>query len=249
MKVLNLLFRFAVLGVCITSSASTANADTAYGNLGADEGGSLGDNYAQRDFFNLGAFQQFQTGSSTAFLTLESIRLGLSEDNPAGVSRTVGVYQSGTGPNPSTPVLLATSNPTLVLGKGVYEFSFNPETPVTLAASTTYWISPAFGSSSRWYMNTAETAPTAFNDSGYGFLGAGRYNTMFWPTNSSDQGLSLSINAVPEPSTSAMALAGLGLTSCWIWRRYTRKKKKVPATNRTVVAKLRLWTAQVPAGE
>ena len=226
MKILNLLFRFAVLGVCITSSASTANADTGYGNLGADGTGSLGDNYAQRDFFNLGAFQQFRTGSNTAFLTLESIHLGLSEGNPAGVNRTVGVYQWDTGPFATTPVLLATSNPTLVLGKGVYQFSFNPETPVTLAASTTYWISPAFGSSSRWYQNAAATAPTAFNDSGYEFLGAGRYSSMAWPTNSSDQGLSLSINAVPEPSTSAMALAGLGLTSCWIWRRYTRKKGK-----------------------
>jgi hypothetical protein len=90
-----------------------------------------------------------------------------------------------------------------------------------MATNTTYWIVPSAGLN--WSFRSNFSAfPTQQNQSGYSYIGA------YESTNSGASWLAVeggqaayavSIQAVPEPSTYAMAVAGAGLVGLMRWRR------------------------------
>ena len=187
--------------------------DVVFGNLGASGTAALSD--TNTDFGAAVATkalaQGFTTGASNEFLTLQSIALGLFNDETPNV-RTVSIYSNNSG-NPGAP--LYTSSSQAVTTAGVYTFSFANQ---QLDPNTTYWIVPEGPAS--WYINLDETQPTGQNGSGYSYFGTVRSTTgASGPWVSSSLQYSVSIQAVPEPSTYAMAAIGAGVAGLMSWRR------------------------------
>lgn len=203
--------------VFMTVAAHAAPANVVYGNLGANGTGSLAGTNTDYGGGSLSdpvasLAQGFTTGSSTDYLTLKAVTLGLfSNDTPAG--RTVSIFSDAGGVPGS---VLYTSASQEVTSTGKYTFTFS--NPV-LSANTNYWIVPSGPAS--WYLNSPFSSPQGQNSSGWTYLGTKQVLTAT-PTNWVDADLpnySVSVQAVPEPST--WALAGIGVAGAALlrWRR------------------------------
>ncbi|MDD4737511.1 MAG: PEP-CTERM sorting domain-containing protein [Kiritimatiellae bacterium] len=205
------LMRMAVLAaLALTPGMPQVFAAVVYGNLGADGTGPLSNtstDYGPGDETELSLAQGFTVGVGSSLLNLQSVRLGLYTEESA--LRTVSLYSHNSGPN----TLLFTSDAVQVGVKGTYTFSFQD---AILTAGSTYWVVP--GGPASWYLNSANTAPSVFNDSGYSYAGTMHLNTSAEWVNTPFSGYSISLFAVdsssiPEPGTLALlALGGLGLT-------------------------------------
>jgi hypothetical protein len=190
--------------------------DVVYGNLGI---GGTEDLSATNTDFGGGALtdsvarlaQGFTTGSSSQYLTVQSVTLGLfSNDTPS--TRTVSIFSDNEGV-PGTS--LFTSNAQEVTSTGKYGFTF-PST--ILSPSTNYWIVPQGPAS--WYYNFDEDQPTQQNLSGWSYLGTKREMTASLGTWLNSTGpYSVTITAVPEPSTYALAAIGVAAGGLMRWRR------------------------------
>jgi hypothetical protein len=216
------------LGVAATLAAVTfcslnARAEIVFGNLGAT--GTAGLSSTNTDFgpsslTTLALAQGFTTGTSN--LTLQSVTLGLfAASSPATLPRTVALYSSASN-QPNS--LIGTSSTVQVGEAGKYTFAFSiPD----LSPNTSYWIVPEQGSS--WYLNAVEDQPVGLNASGYSYLGTKRQtiaNPGTWVNSALPY--SVSVEAVPEPSSIVMAgLGGLGLLA--IERNRRRRRKAVHA--------------------
>ena len=198
------------IGAAGIAHAAPVTENVVFGNLGATASDPLnGTNTdilvsatASGQFSGLA--QGFTTGNNTSFLTLQSVILGLFAD--VGVpSRTVSLYTNNAGV-PGTEV--AVSSAVAVGATGKYTFNF---ANVSLSANTGYWIVPQNEVS--WHLNSDVSVPSVQNASGYSYLGTSA--KTFASGNSWDSsGLtqySLSVQAVPEPSTYALAALGLGV--------------------------------------
>lgn len=210
MKIRTILPALAAV-VLAVGGIGNARADVVFGNLGASGTGDLGgtntDISPSGDVAGLA--QGFSTGAASAStLTVQSITLGLfGATIPAPpVSTSVGIYADIAG-SPA-PTALYTSSSVSIQETDRYTFPFSS---AVLQANTTYWVIPTAGIS--WHINTPGSTPTAQNGSSYSYVG-----TLELPTGESPSwqaaGLerySISINAVPEPSTYALAALGLGV--------------------------------------
>jgi hypothetical protein len=79
---------------------------------------------------------------------------------------------------------------------------------------------PQFDADWFWYLNDDETQPIAQNSSGFGYLGTRRSNgTIAGTWSNTSQPYTVSITAVPEPSTYALAATALGLCGIAAARR------------------------------
>jgi hypothetical protein len=213
MKTSHFLFAAAasVAVLFATSALATPLTDVVYGNLGATGTAGLSD--TNTDYGPTLATkrlaQGFTTGTSQQFLQLQSVTLGLFSDEVPS-ARTVGIYSDNAGV-PGT--LLYTSSSENVTSVGKYTFTFSNE---QLAASTSYWIVPEAPAS--WYRDELESQPQGQNSSGWAWFGTKRETAPdTWSNNPSS--LSVAVQAVPEPST--YALAGIGLATAGLirWRR------------------------------
>jgi hypothetical protein len=206
-------------------SGSIATAEVVFGNLGATGTAALSStntDFGPTDGTRALA-QGFTTGSSNDYLTLQSITLGLF-DNTSPDLRTVSIYSNNAG-SPGTSLFTSSSQAVTTTNKYTFTFA-NPK----LNANTTYWIVP--GGPASWYVENGFTNPTEQNGSGYAFVGT-RLSTVGtggpW-TSSGLTSYSVSIQAVPEPSTYAMAAIGAGVAGLMGWRR-----RKVAADTAAVV--------------
>jgi hypothetical protein len=206
----------------VTFCSLNAQAEIVFGNLGATGTGGLSStntDFGPSSLTTLALAQGFTTGTSN--LTLQSVTLGLfAASSPATLPRTVALYSSASN-QPNS--LIATSSTVQVGEAGKYTFAFSiPD----LSPSTSYWIVPEQGSS--WYLNAVEEQPVGLNASGYSYLGTKRQtisNPGTWVNSSLPY--SVSIEAVPEPSSIVMAsLGGLGLLAI---ERNRRRRKAVHA--------------------
>lgn len=212
------LMTAALLGVL---STNVVRAEVVFGNLGAAGTDSLS---ATKTDFGGGAdsdpvlslAQGFTTSSGAANKLVASVTLGLfSNDSPS--ARTVSIYpDNGTKPGASPLYTSASQN---VSSAQKYTFSF---TNAQLSPSTSYWIVPSGPAS--WYLNLDETNPTEQNGSGWAYLATRRItNTSGGNWVSSSLPYSVSIATVPEPSSYAMALAGLECAGASMrWKRRSR---------------------------
>jgi len=218
MKFSRLLSAVIASAALVTALASHAAAqtDVVFGNLGISGTGSLS---ATNTDFGGGVLtdpvaslaQGFTTGSSSQYLTVQSVTLGLfSNDSPP--TKTVSIFSNNAG---VPGAAIYTSNAQSVTSNGRYTFTFS--SPV-LSPNTSYWIVPQGPAS--WYYNSSETQPTERNSSGWSYLGTKKID-------SEDPGVwinsigpySVSVQAVPEPSTFALAGIAIAAAGLMRWRR------------------------------
>ena len=195
------------VGLVALLASAPARAEVVFGNLGTSGSAALfGGGAALTD--TVFAAQGFTVGGVNDKLT--SVTLGLV-DNDANNARVQLFASSGTAPTgaalASGTLTMSTTTPSL------YTFNFNHQ----LTSGSSYWVvvsTPDVGGGFVW------TANSAFND-------LAEQNSSGWATTSPmsqysfDAGASwstgdvfsnkaaMSITAVPEPST--LALAGIGL--------------------------------------
>jgi len=199
-------------------SMPAAQAGVVLGNLGAD--GSTGALSTTNSGITAEAkyAQAFTTPASSPDLLLASITLGAFTSEPESNPFSLQVFRSGT----SAPgALFATSTNTQTLGTAssgaLYTWNFDN---VQMDPSTTYWIVPP--TNLNWNFRSNFSLPTTQNGSGYLYDGL-YFSTdgVAWVTEGGS-GLATSVQAVPEPSTYCMALAGLACGGFSMWRRRRR---------------------------
>jgi hypothetical protein len=186
------------LGVLTAGSARVATAEVVFGNLGTSGTGAITNtNTDVGPTAGLDIATSFTTGTSN--LNVTSITLGLFGDG--AISTTVDIFADATGePAPSS---LFSSSAVTVGVKGLYTFSFSG---ATLTANNTYWVIPQ--ADVAWYI--ASAAPVEQNLSGYAFNATSENSGSGWLSAGSNR-YSISVTAVPEPSTYALAAVGLGV--------------------------------------
>ncbi len=213
MKRSSLLGRLGfVLAVGVVAlSSMIAKADVVFGNLGTSGTGALTNTSTDVGptlGFNIA--QSFTAASPN--LDVTSITLGLFGDG--AISTTVGIFSDNTGAPAASP--LFTSSAVTVGAKDLYTFGFSG---ATLTAGLNYWVYPLADVS--WY--TASTAPVEQNSSDYAFNATGENDGSGWVPAGSNR-YSISVRAVPEPSTYALAAVGLGVAG---FVRARRRKSAV----------------------
>jgi hypothetical protein len=204
---------FGNLGSSGTNAVDTG--DTAL--VGSSTQGQLGNAYAVA----------FKTGTDASFLQLQSITMGFSDVEPYSTA-LLTVVQDNAGQPTGTQVASASK---LLGSTGLFTFSLGS---VTLSPNSTYWVTLAAQNAGdpnqfNWLRNVAADSFTGQNGSGYDVPGAifvrrslngGEWNNF----TGSGGALSMSVQAVPEPSTYALAALGLGVAG---FVRARRRKSAV----------------------
>lgn len=184
--------------------AVQASPITVYGNLGSSGTGAITNTNTDLgpNFFIAQGFT-----AASPDLNVTSITLGLF--GAGSIPTTVGIYADNSG-QPAASALF-TSAVTNVGVKSLYNFSF---TGANLTAGSSYWIIPQADVS--WY--TAIPNPAGQNSSGYTFTQTKENDGTGWVGSDSNR-YSVSVQAVPEPSTFAMAGIGVSMAGLICWRR------------------------------
>jgi hypothetical protein len=188
--------------------ASIAESAVVYGNLGVSGTGAITNtNTDIGPGINFFIAQGFTAASPN--LDVTSITLGLFGDG--SIPTTVGIYADNFG-QPASSVLY-TSAVTTVGAKDLYNFSF---TGAQLTNGSSYWVIPQ--SDVSWY--TAAPVPAGLNSSGYVFTQTVESSSLAgpWAAAGSNR-YSLSVQAVPEPTTYALGAIGIAAAGFARWRR------------------------------
>lgn len=200
--------------VCLVSGV--AHAGIVFGNLGSSGTGAIDSgNVAQIGSTVSGSSGNrfaiaFVTGSDSSFLQVQSVTLGLGDISPFSTAILTLVNDNSGSPTGAT---LAT-NSLLVQSNGLYTFGLGG---VSVAANTTYWVTleaqdPTAPSTFSWLRGDPQGVPAGLNGSGYTFPTSGgmrSQNDGAWAARPEAETLSITVTAVPEPSSVAMALAAL----------------------------------------
>jgi MYXO-CTERM domain-containing protein len=219
------------LGVAATLAAVTfcslnAQAEIVFGNLGASGTTPLGTtntDIGTQDPVDINWLAQgFNTGTSSN-LTISAVTLGIFGSDAGTIPLTVSIFASGPGGGPAA-LPLYTSSVTNVGSTTKYAFNF---TGAVLQPNTDYFIVPSGGS---WYWNTGSpAAPLGQNASGYSYVSTlesysqGVTPAGPWETAGSTR-YSVSVEAVPEPSS--LVMAGLGAGGLAMLERTRRRRRK-----------------------
>lgn len=200
------LYGIAVVVSALGLLSQPARATVVFGNLGAagtDAISGTNTDFGPADTNEVSLAQGFTTGSSSQYLTVTSISLGLFATSSGTVNRTVSIFSDSSGV-PGSAVF--TSAATSVGNTGTYTFNFSN---AVLSPSTPYWVVPEGPAS--WYLNNSNTAPAGQNSSGYASIGTKLQDTSSQWVNATFPGYTVSVVAVPEPTTVGL-LAAAGLT-------------------------------------
>lgn len=199
-----------VIVTCGTVVTAAPTTNVVFGNLGSSGTNAAGSFSGEISFTGTRLAQGFTASSPK--LTVQSVSLWLSA---ASTPTTVQIFDAtAIAPpgGPGDPVAVSSSQ--TIGTKGLYQFNFSG---VELTNSTNYWIIPVPSGTVSWFL--AGGAPTQQNSSGYSFTSAMERpgGGFFAPTSTNT--MSVSITAVPEPSSYALAAIGFGVAGFARWRR------------------------------
>ena len=166
--------------------------------------------------------QAFNTGSATfGALKLNSVTLSLFAQT-TNRNATVSIY-TGT----SAPTTLVTGgvsdNPLVSVNAGTpslvtFSFSADPQSGLQLLANTQYWV--VFDTTGVFWADSGSQPTNNLNGSTYTYSATSRKNgSNTWVAASGYSGVGISLNAVPEPSTYALAGIGAGIAGLAQLRR------------------------------
>jgi hypothetical protein len=142
---------------------------------------------------------------------------------PSGTAvSSVTVVADASG-SPSGTVVATFSGVTSITTEQKYSYT----TSTLLTAATPYWLivsQTTPGAAFSWFANAASNIPTAQNGSGwaYGTTQRSLNGGSTWTNYSVGSVASISLAAVPEPSTCASLLAGL---ACGGYSMFRRRKQ------------------------
>jgi hypothetical protein len=202
--------------MAVGGSAAMGSTVVVLGNLGASgtTGGLSTTNTGITNAFRVA--QVFNTGTAVD-QQLTSVTLGAF--SASGSTLGLSVYNDAGGTPGS---LFAQSTNTIQLSTNT-NGSLNTWlfSNAAMVPNTNYWIVPTVGMN--WSLRSSFTAfPTEQNDSGYSYVGAyesSNSGASWGLVEGGQAAYAVSIQAVPEPSTWAMAAAGAGLVGLIRWRR------------------------------
>lgn len=196
-----------------------------YSNLGnPDSSSNAAIGYNSVTNFNVKYAQGFTTGST--LYTIESVDLPLGVTGAGNGTPLLQIYSNNAGV-PGSDLGASFTNPSFG-AQAVYNLSLT--TPFALAANTSYWLvlsdtTSASQTKFNWYYSDAISTPTAQNGSGLTFLNGARSNNggTNWSPNNAFALTGITVNAVPEPSTYALAMITTGFIALLRRRQKARK--------------------------
>ena len=206
------------LALLLAAAPTMCRAQVIYNNLAQASAGY--DGVGSGGLVEGPLYDSFSTGTGSGFL-LTGVQLLLSNGGGSSGTTSIGIYTNDSTTSPPSPgSLFATigtvSDSSLSGTASVWTVSLG--SPLSLAASTRYWVGLSTNNNATmqwWYASTDDGTGVAseyFSNSG---------GTYANPTIGPYQ-MSVSVTAVPEPSTCAMALAGLAFGGYSLYRRRKR---------------------------
>ena len=208
----------AILALAINSVAHAAPINTVFGNLGANGTDPLSPSTNAGISDSTWLMHGFTVTAPKKIL--QTVRLGLF-DNDSTIAR-VQIFQDSSGLPSGSPLGTQTATVSSVTPSfQTFDFGNLP-----LAGGSSYWVvvsAPNASSLFNWAFNEDGNVPGTQNASGWTplnpvtkiSLNAG----LSWATSNGNRPAAISITAVPEPSTYAMAAVGFAAAGLARWRR------------------------------
>lgn len=202
----------ALVCLSVIGPAAVSHADIVYGNLGASGTNAITPEvFSKVEITNTRWLAQgFTVGGTNT--ELSSVTLGLYDTN--NTLARVQLFASGSGSVPSGSPLATLTQTVSSTTPALMTFSFSPS--LSLTSGSSYWVVVSTTETTGtfdWAFNSGNDLPTAQNLSGYSALSPA---TLFsdsagvgWGFSDFARPASISITAVPEPSS--IVLAGLGV--------------------------------------
>ena len=208
----------AILALAVNSVAHAAPINTVFGNLGANGTDPLAASTNAGISDSTWLMHGFTVGSPKNIL--QTVRLGLF-DNDSTIAR-VQIYQDSSG-LPSGSPLGTQSAAVSSVTPAFQTFDFGN---LALTTGSSYWVvvsAPNASSLFNWAFNDNGDFPGTQNASGWTPLSpVTKISTdsgLNWANSGSNRPAAISITAVPEPSTYAMAAVGFAAAGLARWRR------------------------------
>ncbi len=164
---------------------------------------------------------KFTTGSNASFLTLTNVTIQFHSSTGTG-GYFVSIYNDVLGaPGSALATLTGSTNPNTT-----GNFTYTPSSPITLDASTSYWLVEGSTSSTNLYQPMYVTTNTPFT--GHGWTITGNYYVSTNVVNVPTWGLlhtdgptqyNISVAFVPEPTTYALMAGAVGLGAVLVLRK------------------------------
>jgi hypothetical protein len=204
--------------ILLAAAAPICRAGLIYDNLSQASGGS--DFVGQGGLVDGPLYGSFSTGAG-AGVRLTGVQLLLSNGGGSSGITSIGIFNSNNGTSPPSPGTLyaaigTVSESSLSATASVWNVSL--VSPLSLAANTRYWVglSTNNGAVMQWWYSS--------NSAGTGVTGEyfSNNNGTFQNVGDGPYQMSVSVTAVPEPTTSAMALAGLAY-GCYSLVRHRKR--------------------------
>lgn len=211
---------FAAAAILSLAVASLAHAEpttnVVFGNLGTTGTNALSPGLSVGISPSLSVAHGFTvTGSSS--LVLQKVTLGLA-DNDSTTAQVAIHLDDGTG-QPGFTAIETRSAAVSSNTPNLQTFDFGN---LNLTNGSSYWVvvsAPDIGSLFNWALNNAFLPPTAQNGSDWTYTSTKSLAGFSWSDGSSYSTASISVQAVPEPTTYAMAAAGIVAAGLARWRR------------------------------
>jgi hypothetical protein len=160
----------------------------------------------------------FTTGTSTDFLTFQSVTASLLKSGDGTQATPVVRLFTNVSSNPGTSLTtLAGTGPVTSSTPALFSFTGSQ----LLSPSTTYWLVFSSANSGEQFSINLQTQPAEQNSSGWATFGgrASADSGTTFGNSSAMNDASVSVQAVPEPGTVGLAIAGLAACGLAFARR------------------------------